>query len=151
MRNVFLFIFVAFLSFACENENAATKNGDALETKDSTFRIVTQSEYDNASITEQKLYDNIKAAADALMDLDEKYTAVISINQTNLSDPYSGIIIFQEPHSDAVRIKYIENSCTICGVSSAYKCLKELREIESDTFDIHVSRKGSCVILTWET
>lgn len=53
MKNVFLFIFIAFLSFSCENENTVTKNGDAIETKDTTFKIVTQSEYNKASITEQ--------------------------------------------------------------------------------------------------
>lgn len=152
MKQFVLLFFTFFLLLSCENENGATEaTATKTDAKTKTFEVVTSEEYANATAEEKKLYDSINATASALLQLDESYSAIVSINRKNLSDPYTGIIITQEQQDNSSNTRKAGGSCTVCGVSSAYKCLTKLQKIRSDEFDIHVRRNGSCVILTWET
>jgi nicotinate-nucleotide pyrophosphorylase len=76
--------------------------------------------------------------------------AIISVSK-NGDDKFSNAIIIAKSEINNSLTARTAGSCKVCGVSSAYSCLKKLqKEVSSDEFDVHVKRNGDCVTLSWK-
>ena len=99
---------------------------------------------------EKKLYDRINASVMALDVLkSDDMEAIISVSK-NDDDKFSNtIIIAKSESSNSITAR--AGSCKVCGVASAYSCLKnKQKEVNTDAFDVHVKREGDCVRFSWK-
>jgi hypothetical protein len=137
-----------FISCSDEKDAAQTKIETSLGTKE--FKIVTDDEYNRSTDQEKKLYDKINASVMALDVLkSDDMEAIISVSK-NEGDKFSNAIIIAKSESNN-SLTARAGSCKVCGISSAYSCLKKMqKEVTSDEFDVHVKRNGDCVTLSWK-
>ena len=145
---ILLIITSFFISCSDEKDTNTTKIENSLVTQE--FKIVTADEYNRSTDQEKKLYDKINASVMALDILkSDDMEAIISVSK-NADDLFSNaIIIAKSESSNSLTAR--GGSCKVCGVSSAYSCLKRMqKEVTSDEFDVHVKRSGDCVTLSWK-
>jgi methionyl-tRNA synthetase len=137
-----------FISCSKENAPDKTKIENSLVTKE--FKIVTADEYNRSTDQEKKLYDKINATVMALDVLkSDDMEAIISVSK-NRDDMFSNAIIIAKSESNN-SLTAKGGNCKVCGVSSAYSCLKRMqKEVTSNEFDVHVKRNGDCVTLSWK-
>ena len=137
-----------FISCSDEKDTSTTKIENKLVTQE--FKIVTTDEYNRSTDKEKKLYDKINASVMALDVLkSDDMEAIISVSK-NEDDMFSNAIIIAKSESNN-SLTARGGSCKVCGVSSAYSCLKKMqKEVNSDEFDVHVKRSGDCVTLSWK-
>ncbi len=158
MKKQFLIIaIICSMCISCENDDVETNQvfekkaliEDGFNFDD--FRIVSESDYDNAELFEQTIYDKINATVRALSSLKnyEEMEAVISVSR-NEKNYFSNSIIICMDVGDGESLKKAGN-CKVCGVISAYKCLAKMqKEIKAQEFNIHVKRTKGCVKLSWK-
>jgi hypothetical protein len=149
--NLGLLTLLVITSFfiSCSDEKDTDKTETSLVTKE--FKIVTVDEYNRSTDQEKKLYDKINASVMALDILkSDDMEAIISVSK-NGDDKFSNAIIIAKSESNNSLTARTAGNCKVCGVSSAYSCLKKMqKEVSSDEFDVHVKRNGDCVILSWK-
>jgi hypothetical protein len=158
MKNVFLslaFMLIGSFAFANTNGNNSSNVEVTLIERDSKYSIVTEDEYNNATEFEKRMINQIDAAIAALDVLNKNkdnsnLSAIVSISK-NVKNNFSNAIIISKIENNKEEITF-SGSCSVCGVRSAYSCLKKLEADDSlgNTFDVHVTRQSNgCVSLTW--
>lgn len=150
--NLGLLTLLVIISFfiGCSDDKDANKTKIEASLTTQEFKIVTDDEYNRSTEQEKKLYDKINASVRALDALkSEDMEAIISISN-NDNDKFSNAIIIAKSESDNSLTARAGN-CRVCGVSSAYSCLKKIqKDVSSREFDVHVKRDGDCVVLSWK-
>lgn len=158
--------FLIFLSSCTKNENVP--NVDSITTsKEMVFRSVTEKEYQEATPFTKRLIDKIDASANALNIIEKnssvqyEATFIISIDEDKIFNNSLVISPIESNKSNASsNIKsFAENTpdgkCHICGVTSAYACIKEVTKYmdqkHTNEIDVHVKRVADgCVDVTYK-
>lgn len=155
--------FVSLLGLlSCEREEVV-KQGAAVEhTQHSqTFRAVTDKEYAEASQLEKRIIDQLDASVNAL-DIMAKnkdfanYEAVFSVSNQPSNGPMSGVVIapIEEQNSATTSVATAGGSCHVCGMSSAYSCIRAIGSYmdahHTNDVNIHAHRTNDgCVDITY--
>jgi hypothetical protein len=158
MKNLVLslaFMLIGLFVSANTNSNISSNVEVTLIERDGKYSIVTEDEYNNATEFEKRMINQIDAAIAALDVLNNNkdnsnLSAIVSISK-NVNNNFSNAIIISKNEKSQEEI-LVSGSCTVCGVRSAYSCLKKLEADSSlgDDFDVHVTRlDNGCVKLTW--
>jgi hypothetical protein len=154
---VFFLAFMLIGLFAFANTNVKITNNVeiTLNERNGKLSIVTEEEYNSASEFNKKMINQIDASIAALdvlklnsdnLDLN----AIVSISK-DLNNKFSNAIIISKIEKNQEDV-IVAGSCNVCGVRSAYSCLKMINADDSlgDTFDVTVTRlNNGCVKLTW--
>lgn len=117
--------------------------------------IVTQEEYKTLDKETQRMTDYINSAIASLYALENNgkvysdYSAEVHFS-TNEKDTFKNSVIVSLNESGSKKTN--KGSCQICGVSSAYSCVKKIKSAfagQSD-YDLHVHNDGNgCVTVSW--
>jgi predicted phage tail protein len=158
--------FLIFLSSCTKNENVS--NLDSTSTsKEMVFRSVTEKEYQEATPFTKRLIDKIDASANALNIIEKnssvqyEATFIISNDENKIFNNSLVISPIESNKNNASSNKksFAENTpdgkCHICGVSSAYSCIKEVTKYmdqkHTNEVDVHVKRgSDGCVDVTYK-
>lgn len=118
--------------------------------------IVTQDEYKALDKETQRLTDYLNSAVSSLYALENygtdypNYSVDVHFS-TNEKDTFKNSVILSIDESAGKKLGN-KGSCQICGVSSAYSCVKKIKAAfagQSD-FDLHVHNDGNgCVTVSW--
>lgn len=123
--------------------------------QEKVVNIVTKEEYKTLDKETQRLTDYINSAVASLYALENNgkaysnYSADVHFS-TNENDAFKNTIIVSIDESAGKKTN--KGSCQICGVSSAYSCVKKIKSAfagQSD-YDLHVHNDGNgCVTVSW--
>lgn len=160
MKKTFKFlatISVLFVGMSFTNASTAiiNKTDISLFGKNIRNSIVTQEEYNSATVFEKRMINQIDASIAALDVLNKNSNnqdleAIVSISK-NINDKFSNAIIISKVETNQT-LAPLHGSCNVSGISSAYSCLKTIKADKTlkDEFDIHVKRNADgSVTLTW--
>lgn len=113
--------------------------------------IVSQEEYNLADEFTKRIINYIDASILALNVLDTDVEAILSVSKNKNNNFSNNIVICRSENDLSVPQEVYRVSCTVCGLRSAYSCLKKMQEDNSlsDEFDVHVKRVGDCVQISW--
>jgi hypothetical protein len=164
MKKILYVIVVALMTmFVSCDKNDMTNNPAELKVQDNTITYtscVSSAEYKNATSVEKKIINQVDGAL-AAMELMKRDNSTIELNaiisvSLNSENSYSNsIIVSKDEISTQEKVKQnattSSRSCKVCGLSSAYDCVKKISKdmASKDEFDVHVKRDGDCVVLSW--
>lgn len=152
--------------FAC-TKNEQISNAELKPTNNEIFfRSVSEKEYQEASPFTKRLINKIDASINSLNIIEKnssvQYEAIfiISIDENKIFNNSLVISPIEKVQNGlGVKINSFAEStpdgkCTICGISSAYDCISEVKEYmnkkHKDEIDVHVKRNGKCVDITYK-
>lgn len=129
------FLLTIFILSSCSQESKLDQT--KVNQKEQTFlyKSVTNEEYLNATDLERRFIDQVDAAVNSIDILKKNnstldYEAIISIDKDSKNKLNNAIIIgLVDKSSDAISKKLSvapDGKCHICGISSAYSCIKEV-------------------------
>ena len=116
--------------------------------------LVANEEYKSSDSSDQRLFDYLNAASASLQALEmnskdfSNYEAVVHFNNDEKAALSNSIVV----SSIESAAKASHGSCQVCGLSSAYSCVKKIKAAFAgqDDFDIHVHNDGGgCATLSW--
>lgn len=137
--NLFLLLMLPLLfSFTTSNYNKEAA-------KENIFKNNSDEEF------LKRITNQVEAAGKALEYLDrvntnQNYSAIVTVNR-NEKDKFGNSIIISLVEEELL----FSGNCKVCGVSSAYSCLKKINKDKSlgNEFTVKVKREGDCVNLSW--
>lgn len=158
----YLLAIVAVTLVSCDNSELST-NPAEVKVQDNTISYtscVSSDEYKDASAIEKKIINQVDGALAAmkLMKRDDssvELNAIISVSLDSHNNYSNSIIVSKDETSTIQKVKQnasaSSRSCKVCGLSSAYDCVKKIsKDMASQTeFDVHVKKAGDCVVLSW--
>jgi len=165
MKNPLFTLAIIFLIFSCSKEKTLDTKTTYLE-QATIYKSVTKQEYLQASALEKRFIDQIDAAVNSL-DIMKKnnpkqeYEAIVTIDKDPANKFNNSILIGIVDHSEDVKKTDAENEptpdgkCHICGLSSAYSCIREVEKYmeikHSDTITATVTKTtDNCVDIKYQ-
>ncbi|MBT0553063.1 hypothetical protein N4Q47_09555 [Riemerella anatipestifer] len=112
--------------------------------------IVSEIEYHSSNDFMKRIINYIDATISALNLLDTDVEAILSISRDK-NNYFSNSILISKIEELSSPKEVYKGSCQVCGVSSAYSCVRKISKDKSlgDEFNVRVRRKGNCVELSW--
>lgn len=155
-------MFASVLGFlSCEKSEPETVTSSVKTEQGQLFHSVTAQEYANATALEKRIIDQLDASVNALNIMAKNkdfanYEAIFAVSKDpNAKFSNSIIIARREKVSNAnAREAAPDGKCHICGLSSAYSCVREVEKYmeshHTNEIDVHVKRTSDgCVDVTY--
>lgn len=163
---VISFCFLIFI-ISCTKKDNITNIESISTSKELVFRSVTENEYQEATPFTKRLIDKIDASVNSLNIIEKnspvqyEATFIISrdenkiLNTSLVISPIESSQISSSNQKKSFAEKNPDGKCHICGVSSAYSCIKEVETYmdknHKSEIDVHVKRVADgCVDITYK-
>ena len=163
---VLSFCLLIFLVSCTKKDNITNPDSTSIS-KELVFRSVSEKEYQEATPFNKRLIDKIDASVNSLNIIGKnspvqyEATFIISLDENKILNNSLVISPIESSQSSTNRqIKSFAESapdgkCHICGVSSAYSCIKEVETYmdknHKNEIDVHVTRSSDgCVDITYK-
>lgn len=159
----FAFAISAMLGSCSKEKTLATKTSYPGNT--SIFKSVTKDEYLRATPLERRFIDQIDGAVNALDMLkknnpQQDYEAILTIDKDPNNKFHNSILIgIVEKKSNGIQTDSEpdpapDGKCNVCGISSAYSCIKELEKLmnskSQDSISATITRTAdNCVDIVY--
>lgn len=150
-------LILMFFSVSFFANSANDGNGIEITLKERLGKksIVSESEYSSASEFTKRMINQIDGAIAALEVLGENkdnsdLEALVSITKDK-DNKFKNAIVIAKPELEMDSEK-LSGSCTVCGVRSAYQCLRQIEADDSlgEEFSVKVKRlENGCVRISW--
>lgn len=151
-----------FFIYSCSEDKNLVETKVNYKEQTLLYKAVTSDEYLNATDLEKRFIDQVDAAVNSIDILKKNnpslaYEAIISIDKNSKNKLTNSIIIGlvdNSSDSNSSRVEAPDGKCHICGMSSAYSCIKEVGQYmnshHTDTISATVTRDSNgCIDIVY--